>query len=379
MPSRRILYLQYTNPAGYPPLEHSSRILADQGWEVLFVGTGALGAQQFSFPPHARIQVRQIRFCAAGWRQKLHYLWFCLWAAAWVARWKPAWIYASDLWACPPAWLASLLFRRGLIYHEHDSPNARRPGKSAFVGFCLWARRRCALRAAVCIVPNAQRAEWFQAETSAHKVVVVWNCPQRMEAALERNGVGAGLRLLYHGSIVPDRLPVTVIDALSQLPDHVTLTIVGYETVGSLGYLDRLRKRAAELGISHRVRHAGILKSRPEVMQVCRQHDIGLSLLPLEADDENSRAMAGASNKPFDYLANGLALLVSDVPDWRNLFVTSGYARSCNPADPASIAAAVREYDVDRAGLRMMAEAGRRRVLEEWNYERQFEQVERLL
>jgi len=25
---KRILYIQYTNPAGYPPLEHSSRILA---------------------------------------------------------------------------------------------------------------------------------------------------------------------------------------------------------------------------------------------------------------------------------------------------------------------------------------------------------------
>ena len=25
---RKILYLQYTNPAGYPPLEHSSQILA---------------------------------------------------------------------------------------------------------------------------------------------------------------------------------------------------------------------------------------------------------------------------------------------------------------------------------------------------------------
>lgn len=37
----RILYIQYTNPAGYPPLEHSSRILAQADWEVLFLGTGA--------------------------------------------------------------------------------------------------------------------------------------------------------------------------------------------------------------------------------------------------------------------------------------------------------------------------------------------------
>jgi hypothetical protein len=31
---KRVLYLQYTNPAGYPPLEHSSGILADSGWDA---------------------------------------------------------------------------------------------------------------------------------------------------------------------------------------------------------------------------------------------------------------------------------------------------------------------------------------------------------
>jgi hypothetical protein len=34
----KILYLQYTNPAAYPPLEHNSRILANEGWQVLFLG-----------------------------------------------------------------------------------------------------------------------------------------------------------------------------------------------------------------------------------------------------------------------------------------------------------------------------------------------------
>ena len=33
---RRIMYVQYVNPGMYPPLEHSSRILADAGWEVCF-------------------------------------------------------------------------------------------------------------------------------------------------------------------------------------------------------------------------------------------------------------------------------------------------------------------------------------------------------
>ena len=73
---RKILYIQYTNPAAYPSLEHSSRVLARDGWEVLFLGTGALGADALRFPPHDRIRVRQMPFCPAGWRQKLHCVWF---------------------------------------------------------------------------------------------------------------------------------------------------------------------------------------------------------------------------------------------------------------------------------------------------------------
>ena len=61
----RILYVQYTNPAGYPPLEHSSRMLADAGWEVLFLGTGALGAGALRFPQHLNIEVRQMPVCRA--------------------------------------------------------------------------------------------------------------------------------------------------------------------------------------------------------------------------------------------------------------------------------------------------------------------------
>ena len=39
-PSRpRVLYVQYTNPAAYPPIHHSGRMLADAGFDVRMVGT----------------------------------------------------------------------------------------------------------------------------------------------------------------------------------------------------------------------------------------------------------------------------------------------------------------------------------------------------
>src|SRR6185295_11545986 len=119
-------------------------------------------------------------------------------------------------------------------------------------------------------------------------------------------------------------------------------------------------------------RHADLLA----LSDVC---DIGLALMPLEASDVNTRFMAGASNKAFEYLTCGLPMLVSDRPEWRTMFVDPGYARSCDPEDAESIADALHWYlrHPDRA--QAMGEDGRQRVLSEWNYEAQFAPVFRVI
>jgi glycosyltransferase involved in cell wall biosynthesis len=97
--------------------------------------------------------------------------------------------------------------------------------------------------------------------------------------------------------------------------------------------------------------------------------------MPLESEDPNLGSMAGASNKPYDYLACGLALLVSELPDWEEMFVRSGYGLSCNPASSKSIAAALNALAANPEMTRLMGERGRQRVIEEWNYDRQFRPV----
>ena len=101
--------------------------------------------------------------------------------------------------------------------------------------------------------------------------------------------------------------------------------------------------------------------------------------MPLITDDINMKAMEGASNKPFDYLACGLPLIVSDLPAWRTLYVDPGYGLACNPEDPGSIARALMSLVNDPKAMRDMGERGRRRVEREWNYEAQFDKVCTLL
>jgi glycosyltransferase involved in cell wall biosynthesis len=332
----RILYVQYTNPAIYPPLEHGSRILADADWQVLFLGTGAAhGADKLRFPPHPNITLRQMAFCPAGWRQKLHYLRFALWVLGWALWWRPRWVYASDHLACPVALALSFLPGTCLIYHEHDSPGE--PAGSVFLRLCMRARQWLARRARACVLPNEGRAAVFARDTGmSGDIRCVWNCPSREEIPARRQEKkGDGFWLVYHGSIGPSLIPLSVLQALAVLPPSVKLRVTGYETIGHGGYSKALEQEARRLGIADRVEVRGPV-SRCELLATT-QGDVGLALMPRRPDDVNFRHMAGASNKAFDYLACGLALLVSDLPDWRAFYAQPGYGLACDPEDPASI------------------------------------------
>lgn len=379
----RILYLQYTDPAGYPPLIHSAHLLADAGWQVLLLGTEAWGKKSpaFVFPAHPGVAVRLLSYCNPGWRQKLHYVLYGLWVLGWVLWWRPHWVYASDPLVCPVAWGLRRIFKVRTIYHEHDSPNppVSRLGKELFL---LWLRRRLAARAEICILPNTRRVERFASEVGrSSKTFCVWNCPSRREVGPLRSTYTTGeFWLVYQGSIVPPRLPLTVVEALTRLPEHVRLAIVGYERQGAPGYPKALQEWAADLELAPgRVEYWGSLPHGEQLLGAIRKGHVGLALMPRESRDVNLRHMVGASNKSFEYLACGLPVLVTDLPEWKRTFVDPGYGLACNPEEPESIAAALRWFLEHPAQMHAMGERGRQQVLKEWNYETQFSPVLELL
>jgi glycosyltransferase involved in cell wall biosynthesis len=94
--------------------------------------------------------------------------------------------------------------------------------------------------------------------------------------------------------------------------------------------------------------------------------------MPKQSEDINMRHMVGASNKPFDYMASGLPLLVSDLPEWVGTFVKPGYARACDPDDPDSIEVALRWYFDHPQERGEMGRQGQAKIREAWNYESMF-------
>jgi len=372
MTRRRILYIQFTNPAIYSPLQQSSQMLADRGWEVVFLETGAVGTDHFRFPPYPRIRSLRMVSYRGGWLQKLHYTLYNFCVILWLIRWRPAWIYASDPLSCPIALAASYLAPPRVIYHEHDSPSGG--PHSRWMRLVLSARSRLARRAAMCILPNRKRVELFSKTTGRREgVFTVLNCPSRKEVSSRpAQGWAPPLRLVFHGSIVPVRLPVAVLEAMSMLKGQVHLTVIGYETLGHLGYSALFRRRADDLGLASFLEWRGSMLVQEEMLARVHQADVGLAWMPLRSEDPNEKWMVGASVKVFQYLAGGLALLVSDLPEWKQAYVVPSYGLACDPEDPKSIARALQWFLEHPDQTRSMGEAGRQRILSEWNYEDQF-------
>lgn len=373
---RRVLFVQYTSPGMYPPIVRAARLLADAGCAVRLLGVAVRGADALGVPQHPSVTTRLLAPPGDGWRLKTHYVRYASWVLRDAMRWRPDWLYASDLLSAPVALAVRRATGARVVYHEHDVPSRADPTWT--YRRCLSARRALLTRADVCVAPNEHRAARLAALRPGRAVQTVWNCPLRESVRPPADRSDGALRVIFQGSINRDRVPLTLVEALARLPEHVTLTIAGYETSGSRGYIDELVGRASRSGISGRLHILGAMP-QAELARLGTQHDVGLAFMPVSSRDENMRFMTGASNKVFEYLASGVVPLVTDLGDWRDTFVDPGYALACDPRNAASIAAALAWADGSRGTLRAIGERGRRRLLEDWNYEAQFAPVLRAI
>jgi glycosyltransferase involved in cell wall biosynthesis len=139
--------------------------------------------------------------------------------------------------------------------------------------------------------------------------------------------------------------------------------------------VSRLVERGARPGAAPLVEFMGEVPERDDMLALATGADVGLAFMPAVSDDLNMRHMVGASNKAFDYLAAGQALLVSDLPDWRRTFAEPGYGRACDPADPDALTEALRWFADHPAERRAMGRRGRARIEQDWNYDTAFSPV----
>ena len=349
-------------------------LFAQNGWQVVLLGVDAPDTRKLRFRKIAGVTVRYFPVFASAprWIRKVCYLGYVFWVMLHIAILRPEWIYLSDIYSTfIGVVLRKLCAGIKLIYHEHDIPafDQIQP---------FWKKYHFKILkiARLCIVPSAGRIEHIQKNGAAPgKIITVWNCPARVDVANikthPKNRRPSFLRLYYHGSIVPQRIPYELFEAISKFGNKCQIIIAGYETLGGRGYLNQIREFSRRLNIMKQIQIVEAIP-RADLFKFCSVFDVGISLMPFKSDDPNHLTMAGASNKAFDYLACGLALLVSDLPDWNDMFVKPGYARACKSDNIESIAGTLDWFMTHPKQTREMGMMGREKVLREWNYENQF-------
>ena len=363
----RVLFVQATEAGGYPPIIHASSLFAAAGAKVVILNAPVAG-YDLTLPSVPGVLVRDIAVRPAHLMPKFSYLRYVCAAAQLAATFRPTVVYASDPLGAGPGLLAARLANATLVYHEHDTP---KPG--ALDPRIARLRKAAARKAPFVIFPNAERARLAQAELGFRdeQLHVVWNVPRRTELPDLPPVHGSKLTALYHGSITPERLPESIIAAIAEC--GMQLRLIGYEVQGAKGYVSRLLETGRRFG-QNVVDYLGQF-SRDRLLAEAARADVGLALLPLNPDDVNLKYMLGASNKVFDYMASGLALLVPELPDWVGSFVHPGYGRSCNPADMRSLVAQLGWFAANPDQRRSMGAKGRAKIESQWNYEKAFAPV----
>lgn len=369
MRAKRILYVQYGDPAAYPPVEHSSGILAERGWDIVLLGSDAFTNQKLRLPYRPRVRVKNL---PAYGLQGVEYALLFFRSLYWTCIWRPDWLYASDPLVLPLVCVVRKLTGVRVVYHEHDAPNSA-SARSRFMKVVLWCRQILGREAELCIFPQRERLVTFLKATGRKlPAICVWNCPRISEIHDNESAQGNHLVIYYHGSINSARLPREIVVAASRFKGSVVLRIAGYEVPGSLGYVKELIELAAKSGAPNIVQAIGTIPLREELLRSASRAHVGLSLMPRTSDDINLRHMVGASNKPFDFMACGLPLLVTDLPEWTSTFVKPGYARACDPSDVGSIEAQLRWYLEHGDERRAMGRRCAEKIKWAWNYDAVF-------
>ncbi len=149
---------------------------------------------------------------------------------------------------------------------------------------------------------------------------------------------------LYQGHLRPGRGCLLPLEALSEVPEAVLVYL------GDGPLAPAIRERAAALGVTDRVYLLPPVLP-DELLAVTASADVGLVLL----EDTCLNHRLALPNKLFEYLAAGLPVLVSDLPELRRIVETYGVGYVVDIHTLEALTAAMRRLAEDASLRRRLA------------------------
>lgn len=269
-------------------------------------------------------------------------------------RLRPDAVHAHDAAMLAPGLIAAWLTRAALVYDSHEYA-AGVPYRERAWAWLVSTLERLAVRrcAAIVTVSDGIADRLHDRHRLPRRPAVVRNMPDIAPHATdspaiglrERLGVGDAPLILHLGAAADGRGCPTLLRALARLPG-AQLAFLGASEASQARRIDELSREA---GVTERVH---VLPPVPAALVVAhaREADVGVSLL--EDTCENHRL--ALPNKVFEYLAAGLPVVASDLPELRRALGGRDGVQLCDPASPASVAAAI---ELALAGPRPAPEA----------------------
>ena len=252
---------------------------------------------------------------------------------------RPDVVHANDIATLIPGYFAARLSGAKLVYDTHEYAVGVPYRKAVWAWLAATIERLLIRRCDAVITVSDGIAERLQSRYGLpERPTVLRNVPDlpppgQAPDLREEMGIGSAPLVLHQGAVAAGRGADNLVRALPRM-DSAQLLLLG----ASGAYAEQLERLAAELGVGERTHfHPPVPLAR--LLSYTTQADVGVSLL--EDSCENHRL--ALPNKLFEYLAAGLPVVVSDLPEMRRLVTERGVGWVTDSGNPADIARVLTE------------------------------------
>lgn len=281
-----------------------------------------------------------------------------------IINYEPDVIHANDLNALIPAYLASRKLNCKLVYdsHEINVENYTSNGRASTANFMKRLERYLVEHVDLMICVSNAAAEYFASEYHIKKPMVVTNCSLKKETLIDVPNKHAGFEVINHGQFYEGRGYEEMIEAAEMLSQYKEIRIC----VRGFGRLeDSMRSRVKEKGLKNFIFYppVNVEKLIPEASH----SHVGIAITkPICLNFEMS-----VSNKLFEYVAAGLPVIMSDIPEHRYLNEKFDFGLILPDNTPKSLADAVIKLYLDQELYERLA-ANSKKMSQELNWENEF-------